>query len=226
MTWQQNTVEELLGPLSPEELKAMPGILYWQGDKQLLITGPRIAIVGSRKASTEGTEMAKDLAIKLVKQGATIVSGLALGIDTAAHTAAINTGGRTIAVLATPPGGYAVRSNRTLQDKIGRGHLLISQFKPNSPVVRRNFPMRNRTMAILSDATIIVEAGETSGTRHQGWESIRCGRPVLFSPKLLSREDLTWPKEMLNYGAVSLEEVRLKELLNELPSTPVESVPF
>ena len=88
-----------------------------------------------------------------------IVSGLAEGIDTAAHTAAISRGGRTIAVLGTPLDQVFPRQNAALQDQIMREHLAVSQFPAGHPVQRKNFPLRNR-WALISDATVIIEAGK------------------------------------------------------------------
>jgi DNA processing protein len=103
-----------------------------------------------------------------------------------------------VAVLGTPLNAFYPLENKALQLKMMREHMVISQFPPGSPVTRRNFPMRNRTMALLSDATVIVEAGERSGTIAQGWECIRLGRPLLIHASL---KDLTWVGKMIEYGA-------------------------
>ena len=100
-----------------------------------------------------------------------VVSGLACGIDTAAHTAAIESGGKTIAVLGTPLDDTYPQENQALQSLIMAQHLAVSQFAPGAGTQPKNFPVRNRTMALLTDATVIVEAGEKSGTVHQGWEA-------------------------------------------------------
>jgi len=171
---EQTTVaepEELLGRLTEPELKAAPPLLYLRGDPALIEYGPRVAVVGSRRASPEGLELAKRITVELVRQDVTVVSGLALGIDTVAHRTALACGGKTVAVLGTAISQYAVERNRSLQDEIGAHGLLVSQFPCGDAPHRSNFPRRNRTMALLSDATVIVEAGERSGTRHMGWEA-------------------------------------------------------
>ena len=218
--------EELLGPLTDVERKAAPTSLYYEGDRGLLESGPRVAIVGSRGASAQGLEEAQAIAGELVSRNVVVVSGLALGIDTAAHRAAIEEGGKTVAVLGTPLDQYAVGQNRELQDTIGADHLLVSQFAPETPVHRSNFPRRNKTMALLSDATIIVEAAENSGTRHQGWEAIRLGRTVLFCGGVLNRQGLVWPHKMMEYGAVRLDVVELGRVLDSLPYRTREPVVF
>ena len=217
------TPGDVLGPLNEFEVKAAPRQLFLQGDAALLERGPRIAVVGSRRASAEGLELARRITEMLVSHGVTVVSGLALGIDTVAHESAINNGGRTIGVLGTSLDRYAVMRNRSLQDAIGEMHLLVSQFPCGQPPHRSNFPLRNKTMALLSDATLIVEAATNSGTRHQGWEAIRLGRPVLFPKRSLERQSPEWADEMIRYGAFSFDARTLPLVLDDLPSRCVGS---
>jgi DNA processing protein len=223
-SFSEHTPEELLGSLNDLEEKHAPKKLYVAGDVSLLDAGPRVAIVGTRKPSPEGTRRAEDLAEALVKAGAVVVSGLAEGIDTAAHTAAIRSGGHTIAVLGTPLDKFVPASNRDLQQTIMRDHLVVSQFPPGTPPRRTNFPQRNRTMALLCGATVIVEAGESSGTKHQGWEALRLGRLLFLMESLAKREDLKWPSEMLGYGAQVLSRENLAAVLEALPEVPRERV--
>ena len=200
----KRAVEDIIGPLSDVAQKNAPGVLYLEGDEALLHAGVRVCIIGTRKPSELGRSYARLLAEFLVENRVTVVSGLAMGIDTEAHVAAIDRGGRTIAVLGTPLDRVNPPSNADLQREIGAHHLLVTQFAPNSQVRPSNFPQRNRTMALLSDATIIVEArSETSGTLHQGWEALRLGRP-LFIMQALVNSGLKWPKRMLDYGAVPI----------------------
>ena len=113
-------------------------------------------------------------------------------------------------------------SNRALQTEIMESHLAVSQFPGGTPIGRKNFPMRNRTMALLADATLVVEAGEKSGTRYQGWEALRLGRLLLIEEHLARNSALSWPSEMIQYGAqvVSLEELpRFLDGLPELASS-------
>ena len=213
------TPEELLGfPLTEHERKYAPDRLYYKGDPELLKSGYRVSVVGTRKASPEGRSQAAEIAQHLVKEDFVVVSGLALGIDTAAHTAAIEAGGSTIAVLGTPVDQYSTAANRHLQEMIGSDHLLVSQFAPGSRVGRWNFPSRNRTMALLSDATIIVEVSGSSGTEHQGWEAIRLGRIVMLCQSVVDHESASWPQKMIEYGAVPLVgDLDLQQVLSELP---------
>lgn len=212
MTEQQP--QELIGPLSPVEEKNAPGVLYLHGDRRLLQTGLRVCVIGTRKPTRDGETAAQQYAAFLARAGVTVVSGLAMGIDTIAHRTALAEGGRTIAVLGTPLDQVSPQSNADLQREIGTKHLLVSQFPPGSTVTRANFPQRNRTMALLSDATIIIEAGDGSGTLHQGWEALRLGRP-LFILRRVVESTLEWPSKMLDYGAITLSDPA--ELYEALP---------
>src|SRR5690606_30712520 len=109
------------------------------------------------------------------------------------------------------------KKNKSLQDHIGHDHLLVSQFPVGYPVTPKNFPMRNRTMALISDATIIIEASEKSGTKHQGWEALRLGRGLFILESVISEHGITWAKEMLNYGAQILTRENLPFLLTDVP---------
>ena len=207
--------EEILGLLNESELKNAPARLYIAGRADLLRIEPRVSIVGSRRAGTEGLARARRLARALAEKGVPVVSGLAVGVDTAAHTAAVEAGGTTIAVLPTPLDArpYPPENEQLLREIVEK-HLAVSQFAPGSPIRKANFPMRNRTMALISDASVIVEAGETSGSLHQGWEALRLGRLLFIMRSLFDRADLRWPREMLKYGAKVLVEP--EDLLSQL----------
>lgn len=171
------------------------------GDASLLTQGVRISIIGAREASTEGIRRARVLARELAVQGVVVVSGLARGIDRTAHVAAIEAGGRTIAVIGTPLDEAYPSENAGLQRQIAAEHLVVSQFSEGTVTTRRHFPMRNQTMALLTDATVIVEAGESSGSRYQGWEALRLGRPLFLLESLVRNDNVSWPKAMIEHGA-------------------------
>jgi DNA processing protein len=216
MTRQDHDVEQILGPLNEVEKKNAPKRLYLAGNRGVLTLGPRVAIVGSRKASKRGLEEAWKLSEALASRGIVVVSGLAEGIDTAAHGAAMEVRGSTVAVLGTPLDECYPPKNRSLQDRIMREHLAVSQFPPGIPTRPSNFPIRNRTMALLSDATVIVEAGEKSGSLHQGWEALRLGR-ALFLMESVVNKGLTWTEEMMRYGAEPLVSGNLELLFESIP---------
>ena len=145
------------------------------------------------------------------------MSGLAEGIDAAAHQGAIDAGGKTIGVLGTPLEKFYPAKNRALQTLLMKEHLALSQFASGYPVNPRNFPIRNRTMALISHTTIIVEAADKSGSLHQGWEALRLGRPLFILDRLMNDPALSWPKELAHYGAVPLEPEHLETISEYLP---------
>lgn len=213
---QEVAVEQLLGrPLNPYEKRYAPQRLFICGLIAVPFQFSRVAVIGTRQPSPEGLAFVKKLVKKLSDNRVIIVSGLARGIDTAAHREAIRCGGQTVAVLGTPLTRFYPPENKELQLQIMSQHLAISQFPENHITRRRDFILRNRTMALISDATVIVEAGETSGSLSQGWETLRLGRPLFISPIILDRR-LKWPQSMMNYGARVLSDV--EELLDELPA--------
>jgi DNA processing protein len=211
------TPENLLGPLNDVEQKYAPARLFVAGPMEIPLPSPRVSIVGSRKASENGLEAAREIAKYLVREETIIVSGLAEGIDSAAHTSAMQNGGRTIAVIATPLDRSYPANNSGLQERISREHLVISQFEIGKRVLKQNFIFRNRTMALISNATVIVEAKDDSGSLHQGWEALRLGRPLFIWRDVLDDPSVKVPQDMLNYGAMRLNE--LEEILPSLPQS-------
>lgn len=219
--------EELLGPLNEFERKYAPEQLYAQGRVELLRLMPRVAVVGSRRASPDGLKRAARVSKELAAENVLVVSGLAEGIDTAAHRAAIAAGGRTLAVVGTPLDQSYPKSNAELQGELAREHLLLSQFAPGQPVQRANFPLRNRLMALVADATVIVEARDGSGTIHQAWEAIRLGRPLFLMRSILDDRSIQWPQLILDHGAELLADTR--QIFDILPARrphTLEDAPF
>lgn len=209
------TLEELIGPLNDVEKKYAPKQLFIAGKLPIPLHSPRVAVIGSRKASSRGLRAASDIAHVLARHNVIVVSGLAEGIDRAAHTSAIEANGRTIAVLGTPLDRFYPRENAKLQELIMQEHLAVSQFPIGYPIMPKNFVIRNRTMALIADASIIVEAGNSSGSLHQGWEALRLGRPLFIWSPLLHDPSLSWTKKMVAYGAMEFAEP--EEVLGDLP---------
>ena len=171
------------------------GPRLWCAGDLSLIRNPAVAVVGTRDVSPEGAARARRLARELVAAGVTVVSGLARGVDTEALTAAIGAGGRVVAVIGTPVDKAYPAENRRLQELIYREHLLISQFEPGGRTFQSHFPQRNRLMAALTDASAIVEAGETSGTLHQATECVRLGRWLFIGRSVMEKPGLRWPSK-------------------------------
>jgi DNA processing protein len=182
-------------------------LLYYRGAWEISETRC-MAVVGSREASPDGIRRAERLARELVDRGFTVVSGLAKGVDSAAHRAAIGRGGRTISVVGTPLGVCYPKENRELQEEIARDHLLISQvpvlrYAKQAPQHNRLFfPERNITMSALTEGTIIVEAGETSGTLTQARAALHQRRKLFILDSCFQRTDITWPARFEAEGAV------------------------
>ena len=182
-------------------------LLYYRGFWELTDT-PCVAVVGSRNATDEGLARARRLARELVSKGFTVVSGLAAGIDQAAHRGALESGGRTIAVVGTPLGQVYPKDHADLQEQIAERLLVISQVpvlrysRQRPPQNRLFFPERNVTMSALTEATIIVEAGETSGTLTQARAAIHQGRKLFILDSCFKRGDLTWPARFEALGAI------------------------
>ena len=192
-------------------------LLYFQGWWDLLST-PCVAVVGTREPKDAGIKETEDIARGLVRDGFTVMSGLAAGIDTVAHKTAIGIeGGRTIAVIGTPLSRVYPLENSDLQRQIARDYLLISQV----PVIRYSrqdwrsnrafFPQRNITMSALSVATIIVEASDTSGTLMQAAAAIQQKRKLFITDRCFRDSGQTWPHKYVGMGAIRVrdyEEIR------------------
>lgn len=201
-------ISDLVGrQLNNVESKNAPKNVFYSGSMKIPLSRVMVSIVGSRQASDKGLAEAAELSKFLTRQDAVVVSGLARGIDTAAHEAAMSQKkGATIAVLGTPLDRSYPRENTALQEEIMRNHLAISQYTIGHKTTRKDFVLRNKTMALISDITIIVEAGESSGTLHQGWEALRIGRPLFLCKSVIENKRLSWPEKMFQYGAQILEK--------------------
>ena len=170
--------------------------IFYAGDLSLLQL-PSVAIVGTRQVSEPGKQRTARLARELSDLGVIVISGLAYGVDTVAHTTVIERGGKTVAVIGTPLDKASPSENAKLQECIYREHLLISQFRVGEKTFRTNFPLRNRLMAVLSDATVVMEASDTSGTLHQAAECTRLGRWLFIAKSVVDDPSLSWPKKFL-----------------------------
>lgn len=198
------------------------GLLYFQGIWELVNTRC-VAVIGTREPTAEGKLRTAKLARLLVADGFTVVSGLARGIDTVAHTTAIEAGGCTIAVLGTPITDYYPPENRSLQQHIAREHLVMSQVpivqyaRQNVDANRDFFPARNETMSALTEATIIIEAGERSGALVQARHALKQKRRLFILESCFLNPSLRWPETFAKQGAIRVADY--KEIRTHLDGT-------
>jgi DNA processing protein len=198
-------------PAKLRDAKHPVELLYFQGWWDLVETRC-VAVVGTRHPTAAGVTLAKQLATSLVGDGFTVVSGLAAGVDTAAHTAALDAGGRTIAILGTPLGSVYPPENAALQERIAHDFLVISQVpavrysKQHPSQNRLFFPERNVTMSALTEATIIVEAGNTSGTLIQARAALHQKRKLFILDRCFRDPSLTWPQRLEKQGGLRVRD--------------------
>lgn len=170
------------------DIRETPPFLFYEGT--LLAEDPGLSVVGSRGASREGLKLAAEVARFLVEQGLTVISGLAAGIDAAAHRSALEAGGRTVAFIGTGITKSYPAQNAGLQREIADRGAVLSQFYPDASPTKQSFPMRNASMSGYGLATIVIEASERSGTRIQTRLAGEHGRPVILTEQVAS--STTW----------------------------------
>ena len=206
-------------PARIRDIHQAPPFLFAQGDRA--DDDVAVSVVGSRKASPRGLQMARSIAHLLVDMKLTVIAGLAAGIDTAAHTAALERGGRTVAVIGTGINNVYPAANNDLQTEIESRGLVLSQFWPDAPPQPQNFLMRNAIMSGYGIATIVVEAGEQSGARAQARMAVEHGRPVILTDLVVDKTE--WGKALIErpdvYTVSSTSEV--SDVVHQLADRPV-----
>ncbi|HYC61492.1 MAG TPA: DNA-processing protein DprA [Thermoanaerobaculia bacterium] len=193
----------LLDEAYPSLLRHIPDpplALHFRGDPSLLAR-PALAMVGSRRASVYGINAAEHLARQLAPTGLVIVSGLALGIDSASHAAALESGGTTIAVLGTGIDVTYPRANRRLFERIEQHGLVITELPPGTPPRPERFPARNRIISGLAYGTLIVEATSRSGSLITARMAAEQGRDVFAVPGSIFSPGSEGTHRLIQYGA-------------------------
>jgi DNA processing protein len=198
-------------PANLREVHDRPPLLFVDGSLQPE-DARAIAIIGSRAASDAGRRTAAAFATAFASAGLTVLSGLAAGIDTAAHAAALHAGGRTIAVIGTGLDHVYPPENAPLQRTIASAGAVVSQFWPETRPDRTTFPRRNAVMSGLSRGSLIIEAGPRSGARIQARHALAHGRPVFLHERLL---DQPWARELSQRS-----EVRTVATPDDVIATP------
>lgn len=198
-----------------ETTNEAPPYLFLKGNVHLL-NEKSVCVVGSRNASSDSMQKTERIVNSLIKRNIVVNAGLAKGIDTATHRSALRNSGRTIAVIGTPINKYYPKENKELQMEIEKKGLVVSQFPPCNEVYRWNFPTRNGTMSGLSLATIIMEAGETSGALKQADYALKQGRDVLIPQSAIENSLIQWPRKYVAKGAHSFRTLKeVLEILNK-----------
>ena len=177
-----------------------PVLLYCLGDLSLL-ANPAVAVIGSRKATPRGQALAGHMAGAFASWGITVVSGMAWGIDKAAHEAALGRTGSSIAVLGTGIDVPYPRANSRLYDRMAAKGLLVSEFAPGTPALRENFPVRNRIISGLSLGVVVVEAASRSGTLITSRLALEQGREVYAVPGAALSGQSLGCQELVRQGA-------------------------
>lgn len=177
---------------------ACPPFLFARGE--LRDQDPAVAVVGSRSASPRGLALATQVTEGLAAEGFTIASGLAAGIDAAAHKAALQEGGRTVAFIATGINNSYPAVNRDLQAAIAERGLVLSQFWPDAPPQKANFLQRNTLIAAYSLAAVVIEAGENSGARNLARQAVELSRPLILTDLVVGAND--WARQLLSVSGV------------------------
>jgi DNA processing protein len=188
---------------------------------------PGVAVVGTRRPSHYGQQVAERLARELAENGVTVVSGLARGIDTCAHKAALAAGGRTIAVLGCGIDVYYPPENRKLCDAIAERGAVLSEFNLGTEPLAMNFPKRNRVVSGLSSAVVAVEAGEKSGVLNTCAWALDQGRPVYAVPGRISDQTSIGTNRLLREGAKPLTSAAdlLRDLGLIFSTAPAPAIP-
>jgi DNA processing protein len=199
----------------------LPPFLFYRGRLER-DDARSVAVVGTRDASVEGIDRARRMASLLAEHDVTVLSGLARGIDTAAHEETLAQGGRTIAVLGTGILRCYPKENYELAERIVQSGALVSQFWPSQPPTTYNFPRRNVVTSGMSQGTVVIEASETSGAKMQARLALEHGKRVFLVSRLVTSQ--AWAQDYVeNRGAIEIRSV--EDVLARLRSpTAVEQL--
>ena len=204
-SWREKgyQVTSILESTYPHHLAGVheaPAVLFSVG--ALIPVDNGVSVVGSRHAPPGQLQAARDIATALVRRELTVVSGLAAGIDAAAHTAALTARGRTVAVMGTGLDHTYPATHRALRQRIESTGLVVSQFFPEQTGSRASFPMRNAVMSGYGRATIVVGATEKSGTRHQAKAAVGHSRGLILTPQVATQT--SWGREYVDAGLAQM----------------------
>ena len=208
-------------PQALRDIYDPPLALYVRGT---LLSGDKhaVALVGTRRPSHYGQASAQGLSSALAASGVTIVSGLALGIDTAAHRAALDAGGRTLAVLGSALDEFYPRENLSLATEISNSGAVISEFPFGKKPDKTTFPIRNRIVSGLSEGVVVIEAGVKSGAMITANQAAEQGKQIFAVPGRIDHHFAAGPHQLLRDGAVLVEKAA--DIINELPQMRINEM--
>jgi DNA processing protein len=198
-----------------KEIYDPPIVIYVKGDLGRALEQPPIALVGSRHCSTYGRNVAEMLSRDLGERGVTVVSGLARGIDSAAHRGALDGGGLTVAVMATGLDAVYPKENRKLAEQIAERGALVTEFCAQTPPLSQNFPFRNRIISGISRGVLVVEAAERSGSLITARMAYEQGRDVFAVPGNITSSKSFGPNYLIKDGAKLVQTWR--DVVEEFP---------
>lgn len=178
-----------------------PPVLFVRGRLTTDQPQPPLAIVGSRQTEPATLDAAGAVAAQAAAAGISVVSGLAAGVDAAAHTAALDAGGHTVAVLGTGIRRVFPEQNTALAERIAASGALLSQFVPDAPRTKTTFLRRNSVIAGLAGTSLVMDGQERSGSRHQAEQAVRYGRTVLLWLPTLTAQP--WARELVASGSAA-----------------------
>lgn len=199
--WNIITPEDILYPAGLRRISDMPLVLYVDGDISCLRGKVMIGVVGTRNPGLEGLTIARNICTDMSAAGAVIVSGGALGIDSAAHESALYAGGKTVCVLGCGLGTRYLMGNEALRRNISKSGAVVTEYPPYTPASRITFPTRNRIISGMSHAVLVVEAGEKSGSLITARTANEQGREVFAVPGNILTSAYTGANRLIADGA-------------------------
>lgn len=206
--WQIVTPDDRIYPAGLRKLNDMPVVLYVDGDISCLRGRVIIAVVGTRKPCSESIAIARKISADLSKAGAVVVSGGALGIDSAAHEGALDAGGKTVCVLGCGLGSDYLRDNESLRREVSRNGALVTEYPPMVSASRHTFPARNRLISGMSHGVLVIEAGEKSGSLITAKRAVDQARDVFAIPGSILSTAYNGANALIRDGAKAVSGAR------------------
>lgn len=198
------SVESEIYPYQWRNQRGMPKVYFAKGNTDLIKlaqTQGTVSVVGSRDPSKYAMYATDKFCVDFASKGIVIVSGLALGIDRIAHESAIKCGGKTIGIVAGGVDNIYPASNRDIYNEMGKNHLILSEMPPGQKIIKQYFPSRNRLISALGDVSLVMEAGEFSGTLHTASYAAAQGKDVFVLPNNIYYENAVGGMKLLGDGA-------------------------